>query len=157
MTIAAQERTCVLPGSAALPASDEPCVLAVRQLLDRVGDKWSLYVIVTLRDKPLRFNEIQRNIEGISHRMLALTLRGLERDGLVTRTVFATVPPAVSYGLTDLGGTLLGPVMGLVEWVNANRALVAQAREAFDRKREPAEAPQGVRRITSWARREQAV
>jgi len=80
--------------------------------------------------------------------MLTLTLRGLERDGLVTRTVFETVPPGVSYALTDLGGTLLRPVMGLVSWASDNRVAVAQARDAFDRKARVADLPQGVRRVT---------
>lgn len=141
MPIAPQERTCVLPSAGALPASDAPCAVAARQVLDRVGDKWSLYIIATLREQPRRFNEIQRMLDGISHRMLSLTLRGLERDGLVNRTVFATVPPGVSYGLTELGHTLLGPVMGLVAWANDSRALVAQAQEAFDRRAGAARLP----------------
>jgi|APAra7269097635_1048570.scaffolds.fasta_scaffold01542_9 DNA-binding HxlR family transcriptional regulator len=152
MPIAVQERTCVLPSPDALPANDEPCVQAVRRVLDRVADKWSLYVIAALRDRPLRFNDIERAVPGISHRMLSLTLRALERDGLVTRTVIAVVPRSVSYALTPLGAGLLVPVMGLVNWVSENRVAVEAAREAFEKRATPDELPAGVRRITFAAR-----
>ncbi len=84
--------------------------LAVRDVLSRVGDKWSVLVVTLLCGGPRRFNELRRTIEGISQRMLTLTLRGLERDGLVTRTVYPTVPPRVDYELTTMGRTLLEPV-----------------------------------------------
>src|ERR1700759_5553932 len=90
---------------------------AVASVLARVGDKWSVFVIMMLGDGPKRFNELKRRIGGISRRMLALTLRGLERDGLITRTVFPTLPPRVDYELTDLGRGLLNPVAALGQWV----------------------------------------
>lgn len=105
-----------------------------REILDRVGDKWSVYIIAMLGDGPRRFSELKRTIDGISQRMLTLTLRGLERDGLVTRTVHPTVPPSVEYGLTALGRTLIPPVMALVAWADKNRARIRQAREKFDRR-----------------------
>lgn len=149
MATVAQEGTCVSPSPGPLPSPDDPCVLSVRQVLDRVGDKWSLYIVATLRERPQRFNEIKRSIEGISQRMLTLTLRGLERDGLVTRTVFPTVPPRVDYELTVVGRTLLEPVMALAGWANVNRSSIARAQDAFDQKATADETPPGVRRITS--------
>lgn len=104
----------------------------VRKLLDRVGDKWSLLVMVLLDGGTLRFTELRRRIEGISQRMLTLTLRQLERDGLVERTVHALVPPRVDYNLTPLGRTLLAPIHGLVEWTIDHQEEVAQARLAYD-------------------------
>ena len=105
---------------------------AVREVLDRIGDKWSLLVIVTLNDGLLRFTELQRHIPGISQRMLTLTLRGLERDGLVTRTVFPTVPPRVDYELTKLGRSLLEPVNELGRWARQNQPVIQEARQKFD-------------------------
>src|SRR5258708_17457624 len=89
---------------------------AVREVLNRVGDKWSVLVVGLLGNGPRRFSELRRAIEGISQRMLTLTLRGLERDGLVTRTVEATIPPKVEYDLTKLGRTLLVPWHALEQW-----------------------------------------
>ncbi|VWD07182.1 HxlR family transcriptional regulator [Burkholderia lata] len=120
--------------------SDNDCQ-ATRQILDRIGDKWSLYIIATLNDGSRRFNELKREIEGISQRMLTLTLRGLERDGLVTRTVFPTIPPRVDYALTPLGETLLEPVMALVTWAEKNKQPIAQAHERFDDAAAAAPAP----------------
>ncbi len=97
----------------------EECAL-VRQILDRVGDRWSLYIVGQLREGPLRFNELRRSIDGISQRMLTLTLRGLERDGLITRTVYPTNPPKVEYELTALGRTLLAPAAALLDWAEAH-------------------------------------
>jgi DNA-binding HxlR family transcriptional regulator len=105
---------------------------AISDVLARIGDKWSVLVVSRLGDKPLRFNELRRSIGGISQRMLTLTLRGLERDGLVTRTVFPTIPPRVDYALTALGRDLLAPVSALGEWATRNQAKIAQARERFD-------------------------
>jgi DNA-binding HxlR family transcriptional regulator len=105
-----------------------------REILALVGDKWSVYVVAVLSQGARRFSELRRTIDGISQRMLTLTLRGLERDGLVTRTVHPTVPPSVEYALTPLGRTLIPPIMWLVEWAEKNRARIRQAREKFDRR-----------------------
>jgi DNA-binding HxlR family transcriptional regulator len=109
----------------------ESCV-AVREVLNRVGDKWSVLVIVVLGSGPKRFNELRKGIEGISQRMLTLTLRGLERDGLVTRTLFPTIPPRVDYALTPLGRNLLEPVDALAKWAGQNREAIQAARDRFD-------------------------
>ena len=108
-------------------------VCAAREVLDRVGDKWSVFVIVTLGGGPQRFSRLKRSIAGISQRMLTLTLRNLERDGLVNRSVHATVPPQVDYALTPLGRTLLDPVMALAAWADKNKVHIQKARERFDR------------------------
>jgi DNA-binding HxlR family transcriptional regulator len=107
------------------------CV-AVSDVLARVGDKWSVLVVTRLGQGPMRFNELRRSIGGISQRMLTLTLRGLERDGLVTRTVFPTIPPRVDYELTALGRDLLQPVSSLGDWAIRNQPKIARAREQFD-------------------------
>ncbi len=106
--------------------------LAVSQLLARIGDKWTVLVVELLKGGPMRFNEIRRTISGISQRMLTLTLRSLERDGLVTRTVYPTIPPRVDYELTKLGRTLYEPIAGIAAWVRRNRAAMEVARKAFD-------------------------
>ncbi len=106
----------------------------VADILVRVGDKWSVLIVMMLGHGPKRFNEIRRVIQGISQRMLTLTLRSLERDGLVTRTVFPTIPPRVDYELTALGLSLLLPISELGEWAYANRAKIEVARAKFDRK-----------------------
>ncbi len=111
---------------------DHSGCLAVREVLNRVGDKWSALVIVMLEQGPKRFSELRRGIEGISQRMLTLTVRGLERDGLVTRTVTPSIPPRVDYALTPLGQALLVPVLALVQWARENRAAMQLARETFD-------------------------
>ena len=105
---------------------------AVGDVLARVGDKWSILVVSRLGEGPLRFNELRRSIGGISQRMLTLTLRGLERDGLVTRTAFPTIPPRVDYELTSLGRDLLNPVAALGAWAIRNQSKIARAREQFD-------------------------
>jgi DNA-binding HxlR family transcriptional regulator len=106
----------------------------VASILARVGDKWSVFVIMLLGDGPRRFNEIKRMVGGISQRMLTLTLRGLERDGLVTRTVFPTVPPRVDYELTDLGRGLTAPVMALGKWAAEHQVQIEAARQKFDQR-----------------------
>jgi DNA-binding HxlR family transcriptional regulator len=106
--------------------------LAVREVLDRVGDKWSVMIIARLGERAHRFSELRRATEGISQRMLTLTLRNLERDGLVTRTVHPTVPPSVEYGLTRLGRTLLEPVCALVAWANQHGEDMLDARGRYD-------------------------
>lgn len=104
----------------------------VTEILSRVGDKWSVQVVVQLGGGPKRFNELRRIVGGISQRMLTLTLRGLERDGLVTRTVYPTIPPRVDYQLTGLGCSLLKTVRGLGDWAIANRDEILAARRRFD-------------------------
>ena len=123
-----QERTVVLPSNLHVPKDCR----AVSEVLARVGDKWSMLVVVMLGDGPRRFNELRRSIGGISQRMLTLTLRALERDGLVTRTVFPTIPPRVDYALTGLGRSLLIPVGALSAWALENRSRIQEARERFD-------------------------
>ena len=108
---------------------------AVREVLSRVGDKWSVLIVGLLHDGPKRFSALRREIDGVSQRMLTLTLRGLERDGLVSRTVEATVPPRVDYELTRLGRTLLEPVMELAAWAERNRVAIHEARSRFDGKK----------------------
>jgi DNA-binding HxlR family transcriptional regulator len=124
----AQGRTAVLPSNLHVP---DGC-RAVSDVLDRIGDKWSVLVVVMLGDGPKRFNELRRSIASISQRMLTLTLRGLERDGLVTRTVFPTIPPRVDYELTELGRSLLQPVGALGDWARRNHANIVAARQKFD-------------------------
>jgi DNA-binding HxlR family transcriptional regulator len=109
----------------------------VASILARVGDKWSVFVIMMLGDGPKRFNEIKRMVGGISQRMLTLTLRGLERDGLVTRTVFPTIPPRVDYELTELGRGLRQPVEALGRWAIEHRTEIEDARAQFDRRNDP--------------------
>ena len=107
---------------------------AVSEVLQRVGDKWTVLVVKILGRGPMRFNELKRTIDGISQRMLTLTLRALERDGLVTRTVFPSVPPRVDYELTALGRSLLVPVSALAAWAIDHRAAIAAAQIKFDAK-----------------------
>jgi DNA-binding HxlR family transcriptional regulator len=111
-----------------------PGCVAVREVLNLVGDKWSVLVVGILGGGPMRFGEVKRSIEGISQRMLTLTLRGLERDGLLTRTVTPTIPPRVDYELTKLGRTLLEPVRALAAWAERHRATIQSARDHFDRQ-----------------------
>ena len=109
---------------------------AVASVLSRVGDKWSVLIIMLLIDGPRRFNELKRMVGGISQRMLTLTLRGLERDGLVTRTVFPTIPPRVDYELTDLGRGLAQPVKALGQWAFEHQPQIQGARDKFDARSE---------------------
>ncbi|WP_167434350.1 winged helix-turn-helix transcriptional regulator [Mesorhizobium helmanticense] len=113
------------------PHITEDC-RAISEILQRVGDKWTVLVVGKLGDGPLRFNELRAAVGGISQKMLTTTLRGLERDGFVTRTVFPTIPPRVDYELTDLGRELLVPVAALGEWARKNTARVKAARAKFD-------------------------
>ena len=123
-----QEGTSLIPGDLHVP---EDC-RAVSDVLARVGDKWTVLVVSTLGEGPKRFNELRRALGSISQRMLTLTLRSLERDGLVTRTVFPTIPPRVDYALTKLGHSLLKPVSSLGLWARQNRAAIHDARRRFD-------------------------
>jgi DNA-binding HxlR family transcriptional regulator len=106
---------------------------AVIETLARIGDKWTVLVIGTLAHGPVRYNQIRRLVEGISQRMLTLTLKGLERDGLVSRTAFPTIPPRVDYELTDLGRKLIVPLQALYLWAVENRPAMVAARERHAR------------------------
>jgi DNA-binding HxlR family transcriptional regulator len=108
--------------------------IAVREVLNRIGDKWSVFVVVLLGKGTRRFSELRRMIEGISQRMLTLTLKGLERDGLITRTVYPTIPPRVDYQLTKLGRSLLLPIRELETWARNNRQKIQEARQKYDTK-----------------------
>jgi DNA-binding HxlR family transcriptional regulator len=110
---------------------------AVRELLDRLGDKRKVTVICRLDGGPLRFNELRRAADGITQRLLSATVRRLERDGLLTRTVLPTVPPSVQYALTDSGSSLREVLYQLVEWTGRNLEVVAAARERYDARGEP--------------------
>jgi DNA-binding HxlR family transcriptional regulator len=123
-----QVGTMATPGHLHVP---EQC-LAVHEVLSRVGDKWSVLVVTSLGDGPRRFNELRRTLGSISQRMLTLTVRALERDGLVTRTVYPTIPPRVEYELTTLGRSLLEPVKALGDWAVQNRPAIQAARQRFD-------------------------
>ncbi|AQU67074.1 winged helix-turn-helix transcriptional regulator [Streptomyces niveus] len=112
----------------------------VRQILDRIGDKWSLLVIALLDVSTMRFTELRREIDGISQRMLTVTLRQLERDGLVKRTVHPVVPPRVEYRLTPMGRTLHTTINALVIWTEKHQNQIAAAREDYDRRAAEAEA-----------------
>lgn len=111
----------------------DPACIAIRDVLDRVGDKWSSLVIAELGPGTRRFNELRREVDGISQRMLTVTLRHLERDGLITRRIYAEIPPRVEYTLTELGESLLEVLTGLVQWSMDHAWDLHQARAAFDR------------------------
>ncbi|MFL5997065.1 MAG: winged helix-turn-helix transcriptional regulator [Streptomyces sp.] len=108
----------------------------VREVLDRVSGKWSVQILVAAAHGPIRFTELERSIEGISRRMLTLTLRNLERDGLVTRTVHPTVPPRVDYELTPVARELHETLQRLTDWAERNRVYIAEARAEYDAERE---------------------
>ena len=131
-------RVPALPPLPLSPDAHADC-RGVASVLARVGDKWSVFVIMMLFDGPKRFNELKRMVAGISQRMLTLTLRGLERDGLVTRTVFPTIPPRVDYELTDLGRGLSEPVIALGGWAKTHQSEIEAARSRFDGREEAAE------------------
>jgi DNA-binding HxlR family transcriptional regulator len=125
----------------------------VADVLSRIGDKWTVYVVRLLSDGTMRFNEIKRAIPAISQRMLTLTLRGLERDGLVARTVYPTIPPRVDYELTELGRTLIATLSALGDWALSNRAKVEKARTAFDAKEKKQKGKMGFSGAIVWGRR----
>ncbi len=110
---------------------EEDC-RAISETLGRIGDKWTVLVVELLADGPVRFNELRRMIGNISQRMLTLTLRGLERDGLVTRTLYPTIPPRVDYELTKLGRTLREPLVAVADWARKHRPAIVEARKVFD-------------------------
>lgn len=121
------------PGNTHLPSDCR----AISDVLSRVGDKWSVLVVSKLGDGTKRFNELRREIGGISQRMLTLTLRGLERDGLVARKIIPTSPPGVEYDLTALGRDLLQPVSALSAWAIRNQGKIAHSRARFDKVGRP--------------------
>jgi DNA-binding HxlR family transcriptional regulator len=116
-----------------IDSESEDC-RAARSILARIGDKWSILIIILLGDGPRRFNAIKRTVGGISQRMLTLTLRGLERDGLVTRTQYPTIPPRVEYELTRLGRSLWEAVEPLSTWAEGHVKQVIRAQAEFDKK-----------------------
>jgi DNA-binding HxlR family transcriptional regulator len=133
--------------SSVLVTSKEPIVAAIipsigfanaqcpiRGILDRIGDKWSFLLILKLAQHPHRFGELRREVNDISQRMLTQTLRSLQRDGLISRTVFPTTPPSVEYRLTDLGRSLLEPMRSLVTWADLHQSDIQAARMQFDRQ-----------------------
>ena len=124
----------------------DDCV-AIREVLSRVGDRWSVFVVCLLRDGSKRFSELRRANIGISQRMLTLTLRGLERDGLVIRTVSTTAPRRVDYALSSLGRTLLASVLDLAAWANTNRDEILSARSRFDSVERPRPKRSDVREL----------
>ncbi|MFG2088685.1 MULTISPECIES: winged helix-turn-helix transcriptional regulator [unclassified Spirillospora] len=134
-----EDGTFASPGYCGDTAADEDVLqwhtrndCEVRQILERVADKWSLLIIALLDQRSLRFTELRRRIDGISQRMLARTLRHLERDGLVSRTVHPTVPPRVDYALTPMGVTLHETIRSLVTWTEEHQNAIAAARAAYD-------------------------
>lgn len=141
----AQDGTFQVPGHTDVPHEASACAgnaaeirrgcSGVNEVLSRIGDKWSVLIVMMLAAGPRRFSELKRMVDGISQRMLTLTLRGLERDGLVTRTVTPTIPPRVDYALTELGRSLRGPVQAMGQWAQENRSAIDPARTRFDATR----------------------
>jgi DNA-binding HxlR family transcriptional regulator len=121
-----------VPASEPVRAPEHRVCRDVAPVLNRVGDKWSMLIVMILADGPKRFSELKRAIDGISQRMLTLSLRGLERDGLVNRTVTPTIPPRVDYELTELGRSLREPVKALGDWAFAHIACIRAAQARFD-------------------------
>jgi DNA-binding HxlR family transcriptional regulator len=119
----------------------DPGCTTIKEVLARIGDKWSVFVITLLGEHTMRFTELHRSIEGISQRMLTLTLRQLERDGLVDRVVYAIVPPRVEYSLTALGTTLIEPLLALAGWADAHRAAIERARVEYDARPDASATP----------------
>lgn len=122
------ERTCLIRGDGGR---------TIRRILDRIGNKWTLLVIATLHNERIRFTELQGRIPGISQRMLSLTLRHLERDGLVSRISHPEVPPRVEYELTDTGRTLIDPAVRLAAWAGEHESEIEQSRQRYDARRPP--------------------
>lgn len=119
----------------------DPAQCPVRSVLDHIGDKWTTLILIVLATKPHRFSDIRRAVPDISKRMLTQSLRGLERDGMVTRHVFPTKPPSVEYRLSSLGVSVLEPLAGLVEWAENNHAGIRRAQEQFDADNFPYKPP----------------
>ncbi|TDD83068.1 transcriptional regulator [Actinomadura darangshiensis] len=131
----AQEGTFSCPGHLERTMEHTEIGCRAREILDRVGDKWSLQVISLLGERTKRFTELKREIDGISQRMLTVTLRGLERDGIVIRTVYPVVPPRVEYSLTPMGATLMEAASTLVSWAESHLAQIDAARAEYDARR----------------------
>jgi len=117
---------------------DTGACLKVTHVLSRIGDKWAVLIIILLHERGYRFNDLKRGIDGISQRMLTLTLRNMERDGLVTRTVTPSIPPRVDYELTGIGRSLAGPVKILGDWALENIRSIAVAQALYDAKKDSA-------------------
>jgi DNA-binding HxlR family transcriptional regulator len=115
-------------------AEGEANCKALGQIFERIGDKWTIMIVGALSRGPLRFNALQRSIPGLSHKMLTVTLRGLERDGLVTRTPYATIPPRVDYELTPQGRSLHEPLLTLASWARSRQRHIEKSRKAFDHR-----------------------
>ncbi len=115
-----------------IPLDEHSDCRSVSEILGRVGDKWTVLVVMALRARPRRFNDIKRAVGGVSQQMLTRTLRMLERDGMVSRTVYPTVPPQVEYALTDLGRSLSEPVIQLGQWAQAHLGVIYDNRERYD-------------------------
>ena len=134
--MAKQDSTISIQGHINVPVMDAAFHIGgcsgINEVLSRIGDKWSVQVVMMLRDGPRRFSELRRGVTGITQRMLTLTLRGLERNGLVTRTMFPTIPPRVDYELTALGHSLRGPVEALGRWAMENQPAIREAQGVFD-------------------------
>ena len=121
------------PGGTAAPRGDVYAAnCPTRKLLDRIADKWSVLILLLLGQEDLRFNALKRRIEGVSQKMLSQTLRSLERDGLVSRTVVATVPVTVTYAITPLGRGLIGSLRSMIDWAETHMPDVAGAQRAYD-------------------------
>jgi DNA-binding HxlR family transcriptional regulator len=119
-------------GSEPTGSVGEPSACRAREVLQRVGDKWSMYVIDLLGQGTMRFSELHRSVDGITARMLTVTLRGLERDGIVTRTIHPVIPPRVDYALTPMGRTLLDAIGALVSWADGHLPEISAAQTAYD-------------------------
>jgi len=138
-----QDGTILLSGHKNVTETEAPAALHhagcrnVAPVLNRVGDKWSMLIVMILSGGPKRFSELKRAIDGISQRMLTLSLRGLERDGLVNRTVTPTIPPRVDYELTELGRSLREPVKALGDWAIEHIECIRAAQQRFDREHDP--------------------
>jgi DNA-binding HxlR family transcriptional regulator len=129
---AAQERKNLSPSDTDVTAQDHSSCRRVTPVLNRVGDKWSMQVVMQLADGQKRFSELKRALDGVSQRMLTLTLRGLERDGLISRHVTPTIPPRVDYELTELGNSLREPVMALGAWALEHIDCIWAAQQRYD-------------------------
>lgn len=148
MASRAADKTARAPAPAKL--RDEFGHCPIRNVLDRIGDKWSLLIVHTLAEKPYRFGELRRTISDISQRMLTQTLRDLQRDGLIERRVFPTVPPSVEYRLTAMGKSLLKPMQELVDWAGKFQDRIDSARGQFDRSAAKAASPK-FKLMPSWS------